>query len=111
MNKYYYIFIFAVILASLGQIALKSGASKKNYSLLKQYINQRVIMGYLLMFCSMSLNIFTYYKVPLKSGPAIDSLGFLFVPILSNLIFKEKLSTKRIIGFFMITIGVFIFIL
>lgn len=107
MSKLY--FILAVIIASFAQVFLKIGAQKKNGTFFRQYINIQVLFGYILMLCSMILNLIAYREIPLKLGPILDSLGFIFIPFLSYYILNEKFTVKKIVGFLIITTGIVIF--
>lgn len=109
MNKFHFIFILAVIIASFAQILLKIGAQRKSKTMFRQYANWQVLFGYFLMICSMIFNLIAYREIPLKLGPIFDSLGFIFIPFLSWLILDEKLTIKKLIGFFIIVVGIIIF--
>jgi small multidrug resistance pump len=47
--------------------------------------------------------------VPYKNEPIIESLGYIFVMILSNRILKEKITKKKLIGNLLILIGIIIY--
>lgn len=49
--------------------------------------------------------------VPYKNEPIIESLGYIFVMILSNLILGERISKKKIIGNLLILSGIIIYYL
>ena len=110
VNKFHILFLFAVAVASLGQISLKKATFDDEYSLLRQYANPHVVLGYSLMLLSMGMASIAYREVSLRIAQALDSLGFALIPILSHFFFKEKLSTLKIIGFFLIASGVLIFV-
>ena len=110
MSKYHLLFLFAVAVAGFGQVALKRAAMEQGRSLLWQYTNGYVLLGYALMLCSMGMVSVAYRGVPLRTGPVLDSLGFLFVPVLSMVFFSEKISRLKILGFFLIISGILIFV-
>lgn len=110
MSRYHFLFLFAVVLAGFGQIALKKGALERNRSLLRQYVNMHVVLGYFLMLCSMGMVSVAYRGIPLKAGPVLDSLGFIIVPVLSYIFFNEKLTRVKGLGFLIIACGVLIFV-
>lgn len=110
VNKLHILFLFAVAVASLGQISLKKATLDDEHSLLRQYANPHVVLGYSLMLLSMGMASIAYREVSLRIAQALDSLGFALVPILSHFFFKEKLSTLKIVGFFLIASGVLIFV-
>lgn len=111
MSRHHFLFLFAVVVAGFGQIALKKAALDKYCSLLRQYTNTYVVIGYFLLLVSMGMASIAYRGIPLKVGPALDSLGFVLVPVLSWVFFDEKLTKAKGIGFLIIVCGVLIFVL
>ena len=109
MNKYIILLILAVLVSSISQIILKKSASKKYKSVVKEYINTYVIIGYLLMVLSTVLVILGLKGVSYKDEPIIESLGYIFVMILSNKILGEKITKNKIIGNALILFGIFIY--
>lgn len=108
----YLIFILcSVVLSSFAQILLKKSTLRTYKSWLFEYLNPYVICGYGIMVIGMLLNVLAYRKVDYKNGPVIESLGFLFVMVLSWLFFKEKITKKKLIGNLIILFGVIIFYL
>ena len=109
MNKYVVLLILAVLVSSISQIILKKSASKSYNSVLKEYLNVYVITGYILMVISTVLVVFGLKWVPYKNEPIIESLGYLFVMILSNRILGEKITKKKILGNGLILLGILIY--
>ena len=109
VSRYHFLFLFAVAVAGVGQVVLKKAALEKSRSLLRQYANWHVILGYFLFLVSMGMASFAYRGIPLKAGPALDSLGFVLVPLLSWIFFGEKLTRAKGLGFLLIVCGVLIF--
>lgn len=101
----------SVLVASFSQILLKKSAGKSHGSFLKEYFNLYVIFGYGMMVGSTILTILAYREIEYKNGPIIDSLGFLFVMILSFLFFREPLTKKKILGNLLILFGIAVFYL
>lgn len=111
MSKYHLLFLFAVAVAGFGQVALKRAAmEEQGRSLLRQYANGYVLLGYFLMLCSMGMVSVAYRGVPLKIAPALDSLGFVLVPMLSWLFFGERITRTKGLGFLLIVFGILIFV-
>ena len=111
VSRHHFLFLFAVVVAGFGQIALKKAALDKNCSLLRQYTNTYIVIGYFLLLVSMGMASIAYRGIPLKVGPVLDSLGFVLVPVLSWIFFDEKLTKAKGIGFLIIVCGVLIFVL
>ena len=109
MNKYVLLLILAVLVSSISQIILKKSASKTYDSVLKEYLNVYVITGYVLMVISTVLVVFGLKGVPYKNEPIIESLGYLFVMILSNRLLGEKITKKKFLGNALILVGIAVY--
>lgn len=72
------------------------------------YLNPYVICAYGLLLLSMTLTVFAYRGVDLKTGPVIEATGYIFVAVLSAIFLKERISSKKRIGLMLIVIGVII---
>lgn len=102
--------IFSVLFAAAAQMLLKQGARKQYSSFLRQYLNPWVIGGYGIMGCSLLLNIFCMsHGVQVKEVGIIESLSYLFVPLLSWLIFKEGITWRKAGAIVVIMVGVVVF--
>ena len=109
LSPYLLLILCSVVMASFAQILLKKSANKTYKSWIFEYLNPYVICGYGIMVLGMLLNVLAYRKVDYKNGPVIESLGFLFVMILSWFFFKEKITKKKLLGNIIILLGVIIF--
>ncbi len=104
--KYYLLVIFSVLAAAGAQMLLKQGAKKQYPSFIRQYLNLWVIGGYGIMGCSMLLNIFCLSQgVQVKEVSIMESLSYLFVPCLSWMFFKEKITWRKAGAIVVIMIG------
>ena len=109
MNKYVFLLILAVLVSSISQIILKKSSSKIYKSIIKEYLNVYVITGYGLMVLSTVLVVLGLKGVPYKNEPIIESLGYLFVMILSNRILGEKITKKKVLGNVLILVGIAVY--
>ena len=106
----YIIVISSVFLAACAQMLLKEGARQQYAQWWRQYINAWVIGGYAIMLGTMLMNIFAMSKgVQVKEVSIIESMSYLFVPALSFMIFKEKLTWRKVGAIAIIVIGVIVF--
>lgn len=104
--------IFSVLAAASAQILLKQGAKKQYPSFWKQYLNPWVIGGYGIMGASLLLNIFCLsHGVQVKEVSIMESLSYLFVPLLSWLFFKERITWRKAGAIAVIMLGVVVFFL
>lgn len=107
---YYIIVILSVFAAACAQMLLKQGARKEYVSWWRQYINPWVIGGYGIMACSLVLNIWCMSKgVQVKEVSVIESMSYLFVPVLAFLLFNEKLTKCKVCAIIIIVSGVILF--
>lgn len=109
MNNYYWFMIASVVVASFSQILLKVSAKKQYDSVIKEYLNPWVIIGYGMMVLSTILTVLAFRGIEYKNGPIIESLGYILVLILCFLFFQEKITWKKILGNALILVGVIVF--
>ena len=89
---------------------LKEGARQEYAQWWRQYMNGWVLGGYAIMFVTMIINIFAMSKgVQVKEVSIIESMSYLFVPALSFVFFKEKLTWRKITAILIIITGVIVF--
>lgn len=111
MNKYWIVLIIGIIIAAFAQIFLKKAAMKKYGSVIREYLNLYVVLGYFLMFASTICTILAYRGLEYKNGPVLESLGYFLILFLSWLFFKEKVTKKKLLGNILIVLGIIVFYL
>ena len=100
----------AVFIASISQLLLKAGANKNYATLIRQYLNPYVIIGYGLMVVSTLLFILAYHLgLGYKSGPVYEALAYPLILILSFLFLHERITPRKIAGNLIIVLGIIIF--
>ena len=109
INQYLLCMLISVSIASVSQILLKKSALQKYDSVIKEYLNPWVIGGYGMLFLSMLMSVYAYSGVDFKNGPVIESLGNVFVLVLSWFVFGEKLSVRKMAGILCIMLGIMVF--
>ncbi len=107
----YYIFVIAGIFAcSLSQLLLKKSANEEHKSCIYEMVNPLVIFAYAIFFCSLLINIWAMGNgVQLKEMALLESLGYVFVPILSVGLLKEHIDRREICGILLIIVGIIVF--
>ena len=108
-NMFLLIALFSVIIASFSQVMLKLGAGKVYNSKIREYLNFYVITGYGMLFLSMILTIVAYSHLSYLSVPVVEAVGYVLVPVLSYLIFKEKLTKRKLLGILFILLGIMVY--
>lgn len=107
---YYFLCVCSVLAAAGAQMLLKKGAKIAYPNIIRQYLNPWVISGYSIMGASLLLNIFCLSRgILVKELGGIESLSYLFVPILSWLFFKEKITWRKAGAIALIMVGVLVF--
>lgn len=107
--SYIILFIFSVFISSVSQIMLKSSADKKYDNRINEYINPVVIAAYVIFLISTILTTLAYKKVSLSMGPIIEASGYFFVSVLGYIFLKEKIGRRKLLGLFIILVGIIIF--
>jgi drug/metabolite transporter (DMT)-like permease len=109
VNKYMLLLVMSVAVASFSQILLKKSAGKTYTSVIREYLNPYVIIGYGMMVVSTLLTVGGYAGLEYKNGAVIESLGFVLVMFLSRIFFGEKITKKKLLGNSLILIGILVF--
>ena len=110
MTLYHLIVVGSLIVAAFAQMALKKGASMPHSSFVFEYLNPWVLGGYALMFLSMMIDVWCVgHGVMVKELSTMESLSYLFVPLLGWAFFGEKLSARKFLWIAVIIIGVIVF--
>ena len=103
------IYLIGVIISAFSQVLLKKSANTEDGNFIKQYLNLKVISAYIIFFLATFLSIYAYKVIPVTLGAILGTLEYGLVAILSYIFFKEKLSTKQIIGILLIIIGIIVY--
>lgn len=106
---YIMLFIGSVFISSASQILLKRSADVKYESKIQEYLNPRVIIAYGIFFSASLITIIAYRGVPLSLGPVLEASGYVFVTILGRIFLHEKVSRRKLLGLFLILIGIVVF--
>ena len=109
MNIYFFLMILAEIIASSSQMLLKKSAEKEYPSFIREYLNLLVIGGYGLLLVSMVISIFCYDGLGYMGVVVMEPIGYIIVMLMSRIFFKEKFTTKKIIGVLFIIAGIGVF--
>lgn len=110
MNSYYILGIVVVFVSSLSQILLKLAANDKNNRSFKTVFNFKVILAYVILFAMMFVNArFVYQHVEMNSIAIIEAFAYVFIPVLSLFVLREKISQRQWIGIILILIGILVF--
>ena len=107
---YYALVFFDVFIAALAQMLLKSSSMSDHKSFIFEYLNPKVIGAYSIMVLSLLLNIYALnHGVLLMELSTIESSSYMFVPLLSFLFFKERITWRKAVAIGVIMTGVIVF--
>lgn len=82
---------------------------REDKTLFKQFLNPWAVLGYSILLTALVVNSIAYRGVSLKIGPVLDATGFFFVPCLSCIFFKERITKRKVFGFILIFLGILFF--
>ena len=114
INIYHLVWLSSVLIASFSQVLLKKAATKTYSSWIREYLNPLVICAYGILFLSMLLTMFALWdghNVNYSSSAIIQSMEYVFIPVLSMLLLHEKIGKRKVIGMLVIFAGSAIFAL
>ena len=108
----YLLVVLGILACSLSQLMLKQSANLHHKSRIMEIINIRVVFSYIVFFGAMLVNIWAMSQgLQLKEMAMLESLGYIFVPILSYVVLKEPMSARAWLAALIILIGMTIFYL
>lgn len=106
---YILLFLVSVFISSVSQILLKKSANRKYDNKIQEYLNPRVIIAYGIFFISSLMTVLAYRFVPLSFGGILESSGYIFVTVLGYTFLNERVNRKKIVGLFIILVGILVF--
>ena len=105
------ILLLGVFISSISQVLLKKAAMNKSDSLIKEYLNPKVIIAYVLFFASTLLSVLAYRGIPLSLGPVLEATGYFYVTYFGVKIFGEKLGRTKMAALILIISGIVVYAL
>jgi multidrug transporter EmrE-like cation transporter len=112
-NTLYYVafLLVGVFISAISQVLLKKAAIKHHSSVIREYLNWKVIIAYLLFFCSTLISVYAYRGVPLSMGAVLEATSYIYVTIFGVAIFKENINGRKILALTFIISGIAVFAL
>ena len=108
----YLIVLIGIFSCSFSQLLLKKSAGKKHRSGIFEMLNPLVLFSYTIFFVVLVVNIWALSRgLQLKELALLESLGYIFVPLLSWLVLKEQITKRTILAILMIISGIIVFYL
>ena len=100
------VMVLSAFIASISQMLLKKSAQKTYPSRIREYMNPLVIISYSMFVGCTLLSMYALKVVPLLFAPMLESSGYIFVPVLSYIFFKEKFTKRQLLGMTLILSGI-----
>jgi multidrug transporter EmrE-like cation transporter len=101
----------AILIGVVGQVFLKLGSlamANVKPDLMGYLLNGNLWCGLFLYGISTIFYVIALQKIPLSIAYPTISISYIFVIILSSIIFKEKVDFYQILGVLLIMFGVFL---
>ncbi|MBQ7425256.1 MAG: EamA family transporter [Lachnospiraceae bacterium] len=108
-NMFFFLAVFAQLLAAISQILLKKSASKEHASFAREYLKVLVIGGYAILVVSMAIMIFCYKGLGYMAAVVMEPVSYIMVMLLSRVFFGEKVTLYKILGVCLIICGIAVF--
>ncbi|MEE0956123.1 MAG: multidrug ABC transporter [Eubacterium sp.] len=106
---YMAIFLFGTFISAVSQVILKKAAMKHYDSVIKEYMNVRVIGAYMIFVLATFLSIFAYKVVPLSLGPILEATSYIYITVFGAKIFGEKINSRKIVALVLIIGGIVVY--
>ena len=101
--------LLGTFISSIAQVLLKKEAQVKHGSVLREYLNPRVIFAYVIFFAATFLSIYAYRVVPLSMGPILEATGYIYVAIFGVTIFGERMDRTKVFALCLIIAGIVVY--
>lgn len=111
MILYSGVLLLGTLVSAVSQVILKKAAQKTYDSKLAEYLNFPVVFAYTLFVATTLMCIIAYRVVPLSFGPVLESTSYLYVTVFGVVIFKEKITKKKIAALGLILSGIAVYAL
>lgn len=109
MLRYAGIALIGVFISAISQVILKKAAGRTYSSVLREYLNLRVIAAYGIFFAATLLSVYAYRVIPISLGALLDAMGYVFITVFGVLIFKEKITWKKACAMGLILAGICVY--
>lgn len=106
---YIALFLLSALISAFSQILLKKSALRTYPNRIREYLNPLVITAYALLFGCALLVMFAYKRVPLSMGPLLEASAYVYIMVFSALVFREKITPRKVAGNLLIIAGICVF--
>lgn len=108
--------IIFIVLTITSQVILKKESIKKHEASTKNYLkfmllNLKILLAYIISMLNIFIWIFALTKLSLLTAFMFTSITYVLMLLVDFIFFKEQINYIRLIGGFLITIGLIISII
>ena len=106
-----FLLVFSTFISVISQVILKKAAMCHYETRLQEYLNVSVIGAYAIFFIATVMTVYSYKYVDISSGAFLETTSYVFVFIFDVIIFREKITLKKLIAASLILGGIVITLL
>ena len=103
------LYLASTFLASISQVLLKKAARREHRSVIAEYTDWRVLLGYGLFVGCTLLTMFAYRGIPMSLGPVLETTGYIYVTVFGVTLFHEKINARKLLSLALILVGIVIY--
>ena len=111
MILYVCFLLFSNFVGAVSQVLLKKSALEKHQSFIREYLNAKVIIAYILFFGAVFIDLTALRFVPASFVPIIETSSYIFAIILSRIFFKDRINLKQALSIALIIAGILIYVI
>ena len=110
MILYVAFLLFSNFVGAVSQVLLKKSALEPHKSIVREYLNAKVIIAYALFFAAVFIDLTALKIVPASYVPIIEASSYVFAIILSRVFFNDKIKAKQVAAIALIIAGIVIYV-
>ncbi len=100
--------LLSTFISAVSQVMLKKAAMKTWESRLREYLNAPVIAAYLIFGAAAVMTVWAYRGIEVSQGTLLETSGYLFVFAFDVMLFRERVTQRKVIGTALIVGGILI---
>lgn len=111
MILYVAFLLFSNFVGAVSQVLLKKSALEPHKSVVREYLNAKVIIAYALFFAAVFIDLTALRIVPASYVPIIEASSYVFAIILSRIFFNDRIKAKQVAAIALIIAGIAVYVL
>ena len=104
------IMVLCALLSAFSQILLKKSTLEKHSSLIRNFLNAKLITAYSIFALTLFMNIYSFTGIPYKLASVLNASAYLFTMLLSTWLLKDKIFWHCALGNSLIILGIVIYV-